>query len=55
VNAGLFVNRGQGSSLGSLLRSQRGTEVDLNTLGNLILNFHGVAENVRGGPGLREG
>lgn len=42
------------SSLGSLLRGQRGVEVDLDTLGNLVLDFESVAEDVGSGPSLGE-
>jgi hypothetical protein len=54
VETRLFPDGGQRSGLGSLLGGQSGVEVNLDTLGNLVLDLKGVAEDVGGSPGLGE-
>ena len=55
MKAGLLVDGGQQSRLGTLLRQQSGGEVELETLGNLVLELNLGAKHVRGRPGLGEG
>lgn len=55
VEARLLVDSGQQSGLGALLRQQSGGEVELETLGNLVLELDLGAKHVRGRPGLGEG
>lgn len=55
VKTGLLEDSIEKGGLGSLLRRQGGVEVNLDTLGNLVLNFNGVTEDVGGGPGLGDG
>ena len=55
VEARLLVDSSQQSGLGALLRQQSGGEVELETLGNLVLELDLGAKHVRGRPGLGEG
>ena len=55
VEAGLLVGAGQQGGLGALLRQQRGRKIELQTLGNLVLEFNLSPKHVRGRPCLGEG
>ena len=55
VEAGLLVCAGQQGGLGALLRQQRGRKIELQTLGNLVLEFNLSPKHVRGRPCLGEG
>jgi len=52
VEAGLLVCGSQQGGLGTLLRQKGGSEIELQTLGNLILEFNLSPKHVRGRPGL---
>lgn len=54
VEAGLFVGGSQQRRLGAFLRQQSSSEVELQTLGNLVLELNLSAKHVRGRPGLGE-
>ena len=54
VETGLLVDGGQQSRLGTLVWQQRGGEVELQTLGDLVLKLNLSAKHVRGRPGLGE-
>ena len=55
MHTALLVNRIQHRSLRTLLRSERGREVELEALGNKVVKFDLVAEDVGSRPGLGEG
>jgi hypothetical protein len=55
VKARLLVDSSQQSRLGTLLRQQSGGEVELEALGNLVLELNLGAKHVRGRPRLGEG
>lgn len=55
VEAALLVHGAEDSGLRALLRGEAGGEVELEALGNLVLELDGVAEDVGGGPGLGDG
>ena len=52
VKAGLLVCGSRQGGLGTLLRQQGGGEVELQTLGNLVLELNLSPEHIRGRPGL---
>ena len=52
VKTRLFVCGSQQGGFGALLRQQSGSEVKLQTLGNLVLELNLSAKHVRGRPGL---
>lgn len=54
MESGLLVYRGEDSGLGALLRCQRGGKIDLEAVGDLVVNLNLVAKDVGGGPGLGE-
>jgi len=54
VEAGLLVCGSQQGGLGALLRQQSGSKVELQTLGNLVLELNLSPKHVRGRPGLGE-
>ena len=55
VEAWLLVCAGQQGGLGALLRQQRGRKIELQTLGNLVLELNLSPKHVRGRPCLGEG
>ena len=55
METALLVDGAEDGGLGTLLGGERGGEVKLETLGNLVLELDGVAEDVGGGPGLGDG
>jgi len=52
VKTRLLVGGSQQGGLGALLRQQSGSEVELQTLGDLVLQLDLSAKHVRGRPGL---
>ena len=54
VQAGVLVDGGQQSGLGALFWQQGGSEIELETLGNLVLELNLGPKHVRCCPGLRE-
>jgi len=54
VETRLLVDCSQQGGLGALLRQQSGREVELQTLGNLVLELNLGPEHVRGRPSLGE-
>ena len=54
VETRLLVNGSQQGRLGAFLRQQSSSEVELQTLGNLVLELNLGAKHVRGRPGLGE-
>lgn len=54
VKTGLLVDGSQQSGLGAFLGQQSGSEVELQALGNLVLELNLSAKHVRGCPGLGE-
>lgn len=55
VKARLLVGDVQESVLGALVGEEGGSDIELETLGDLILELNGRAESVGGSPGLGEG
>lgn len=55
VQTGLLVGRGEERVLGLLLGHERRDELELEALGDVVLELNVVAEHVGGGPGLGEG
>lgn len=55
VKAGLLVRRAEEHRLCVLLREERGGGVELEALGDLVLELDLGAERVVGGPGLSDG
>lgn len=55
MEAALLVDGAEDGGLGTLLGGEGGGEVELETLGDLVLELDGVAEDVGGGPGLGDG
>lgn len=55
VEAGLLVRRAEEHRLCVLLREERGGGVELEALGDLVLELDLGAERVVGGPGLSDG
>ena len=55
VEAGLLVGGGEESRLGTSVGGEGGLEVELDTLGDLVVNFDLGLEDVGGRPGLGEG
>lgn len=55
VEAWLLVSGREESVLGLLVWQQGRDELELETLGNVVLELNVVAENVGGGPGLSQG
>jgi hypothetical protein len=54
VEAGLLVGSSDDSRLLALLREERGSQVELEALGDVVLELNLGAEDVGGGPGLGE-
>ena len=52
MKTGLLVGGGQQGGLGALLGQQSGSEVELQTLGNLVLELNLSPKHIRGCPGL---
>jgi hypothetical protein len=55
VQARLLVGGAEKNRLGALLRVEDGGRLELEALGNLVLELDLGAERVGGGPGLSEG
>lgn len=55
METGLLVSSVDDSGLAAGLGQQRGVQVQLETLGDLVLKLNGGSEDVSGGPGLSEG
>lgn len=55
VKTGLLVGGGEESVLGLLLGDESGDKLELETLGDVVLELNVVAEDVGSGPGLGEG
>ena len=55
VQTGLLVGGSEKSVLGLLLGDEGGDELELEALGDVVLELNVVAENVGSGPGLGEG
>lgn len=55
VKTRLLVRRAEGDRLCALLRVERGDGVELEALGDLVLELDLGAERIEGGPGLSDG
>jgi hypothetical protein len=55
VESRLLVGSVEDSSLGALVGGEGGGKVKLEALGNEVVNFNLIAQDVGGGPGLGQG